>query len=80
MEKNHELQARRDALRLLLELPGWRVIVEHVEAEKADALHSLVKQMESEPEKLTGRLAFKIAMRYRAYEDLLDWVASQVKQ
>lgn len=59
--------------------PGWRRFEREVRERMQDSLRRIEDRMDRKPETLTGKVAFRDAMRHRALAELLDWVDDEIR-
>jgi hypothetical protein len=79
IDADKEQFARSQALMGLRDTPGWGVLEAEIKERMETSLDKIEHMMDSKPEMLTGKVAFRHAMRHKAYKEILEWVYEEIK-
>lgn len=77
-EDDKERVFRSHVLVALKDSPGWAVLHAEIKDRMLESYEKLERWMDSKPEMFTGKVAFRHAMRHKAYSELLDWIDGEI--
>ena len=78
MGKDLDREARGRRLATLLDHPGWGEVEKYIDMEINDAMEALTSLMMSQPEKVTGRVAFKHGFTIKTLKNLKEFVHDEI--
>lgn len=70
---------RAHALLELKGTPGWAILHAEIKERLQDSVEKLSHWMDTKPDLLTGKVAFRHAMRHKAYSELLEWIDEEIE-